>query len=286
MTEMTSVVIPADVSPSQAPPPAEAAKPNTVLQDKFGGDVSKLASSYSAAETEMGTLRAKIAELSKPKAEATPVGDGDALLAVPAAGAKPDEKKPDDKTPTTPAEMDKMAVDTAKAAGLDYEALSDKFSKNGKLDDEDFAAFAKIGIPRTYVEGYLEDGRVAAEARTNAALTESGFTQETYKVAAAWASKGGLSDPELKAYNDAVNSGDVARQKQALSFLTYKHTNTTGKEPSLLTPDGGNGGAIQGYASKAQWQADIVDVRYAKDPAWRDTVIRRLAASPNLVGTV
>lgn len=291
MTTIGTVVIPADVSSPNAPAPAEAVKPSDALQAKFGGDVSKLASSYDAAETEMGVLRAKIAELSKPKEEVAAPKEGDELLAIPKAGDDAAAKaaadalalKNKDKV-TTPEEMDKAAVETAKAAGLDYDALSEKFAANGKLDDADFAAFAKIGIPRAYVEQYLADGVTAQEARTTAALSSSGFTQETFSVAAKWAGEGkGLSDPELKAFNDAVNSPDPARQKQALAFLNHKHSLSNGKEPNLMEADGGAAGGLKPYESKAQWQAEINDPRYAKDPAWRAQVVGRLGVSPNLL---
>lgn len=290
MTTIGTVVIPADVSSPNAPKPAEAVTASTSLKDKFGGDTNKLASSYDAAETELGVLRAKIAELSKPKEEVVAPKEGDDLLAIPkpkdtAAKAAADALalKAKDKV-ATPEEMDKAAVETAKAAGLDYDALSKKFTANGKLDDADFAAFAKIGIPRSYVEQYLADGVVAQEARTAAALTSSGFTSETFAVAAKWAGEGkGLTDPELKAFNDAVNSPDPARQKQALAFLNHKHELSQGKAPKLMDADGGAPGGVIPYASKAQWQAEINDPRYSKDPAWRAQVVARLGVSPNLI---
>lgn len=276
------------MSPSKAPP-AEAVIVSTSLKEKFGGDANKLATSYDAAETELGVLRAKIAELSKPKDEVVVPKAGDELLVVPdaadaAAKAAADALALKDKDKvTTPEEMDKAAVETAKAAGLDYEALSTKFATNGKLDDADFVAFAKIGIPRSIVEQYLSDGVTAQEARTAAALTGAGFTDETYGVAATWAKGGGLTAPELAAYNDAVNSGDAARQKQALTFLNHKHTLGAGKEPSLVNGDSAAPGGVLPYASRAQWLAETNDPKYAKDPAWRAQVVARLGVSPNLI---
>jgi len=257
------------------PPPADAVTASIVLKDKFGGDVNKLASSYSAAETELGKLRAQITDLQKGKEPVTADDkSGDDLLKVPGKDAKAE--------PKTAEEMDAAAIETAKAAGLDYDALSEKVGKTGKLDDADYVAFAKQGIPRAMVDQYIENAKEADASRGSKYLTGAGLTEETFQSAADWAAKGGLTAAEGKAYDAAVGSGDPGRINQALTFLSHKHSMAVGKEPKLLNGEGG--ATAESYADKAQWMKDLNNPDYKTSPAFRDAVKNKLANSPALLG--
>lgn len=227
-------------------------------------DPETFAKSYSEQHSEIGKLRTQIAELQKGDTQKTD---------------KPADSKPADSKPATPEEMDKAALETAKAAGLDYAALTEKFTKNGKIDDADYAAFAKIGITRSIVDQFIDNAKSAGKSSGEALLAEVGITD--FAKVTEWA-KTGLSKNDVKAYNDAVDSGDIGRMKQALSLLKQAYEKANGQAPNLR--EGNNNGPTTAafYRDRAEWMKDVNNPDYAKSPAFRETVRQKLANSPNI----
>lgn len=275
MTSQASVSL--QTPPSGAQPPAsqgdDKSQQADVLKDKFGGDVGKLAKSYSEAESELGRLRTQITELQKGGQQQT-----DKPADKP-ADQNNQQQQQTDKKPSTPEEMDKAAQETAKAAGLDYEALTAKFTKTGKIDDADYAAFAKIGITRAIVDQFIDNAKAVGKSSGDALLAEVGISN--FDVMTEWATKGGLSKNDINAYNAAVDSGDPSRMKQALSLLKQAYETKNGQHPNLRE---GNDGPTTAafYRDRAEWMKDVNNPDYAKSPAFRETVRQKLANSPNI----
>lgn len=173
-----------------------------------------------------------------------------------------------------------FAAQVTEDAGLDYAAVTEHFAENGTLADEHYAAFDAAGFPRALVDGYLQGQQALLGQFKNTVLAAAGG-EEAFNAASAWAGAGNFTEAELGAYNAAVNSGDVNAASLAVQGLIARHQARTGSEPNLADGQGG-AAAVPGYGSKAQMIADMQNPLYAKDPAFRALVERKVQSSPNL----
>jgi hypothetical protein len=96
----------------------------------------------------------------------------------------------------------------------------------------------------------------------------------------AWA-KANMSKGEIAAYNKAVDSGDVNAAVLAIRGLRQTFEAKNGRAPTLNK--GNNAapgpGADAPFASAFEQTQAINDPRYAKDDAYRASVVRRMIAS-------
>lgn len=229
--------------------PAEAA----TVPDKFKNadgslNTAALLASYSELEKKQGA----------PKVEDKPAVDP----------AKVDEKPA--------ADPEAAAADVVTSAGLKMEDLQTKFDTSGKLDDSDYTALASKGIPKEMVDDFIA-GRVARRDNYSNAIYAEAGTADSYAAMVAWA-KDGLTTSEKQAFNSAIDSGDVAKAKFAVSGLAAKYTKANGKEPTLITPEVTTStGDV--FRSQAEVTKAMQDPRYKKDSAYRADVAAKLARS-------
>jgi hypothetical protein len=172
-------------------------------------------------------------------------------------------------------------ADAAKAAvaevGLDYEAMRAEFLELGTLSEETYKTLEAKGIPQTMVDAYIAGQQALAAQWDNTGYEVAGG-KEAFQQMAAWAATA-LTAQEAKALNEAFSGKDtnVDKMKLAVAGLRAKYEAANGKAPSLLggTPASSN----QGYQSRAQMTADMKDPKYSKDPAFRQMVENKLAAT-------
>jgi hypothetical protein len=195
------------------------------------------------------------------------------------------ETKQSQKTEATPEaptesndslEIDKAADDAVQSAGLNMVDLQSEYDTNGTLNDESFAALEKAGISREYVDAFIAGQEAIANNIGNEIRAGVGGT-ESYNELVSWA-KDSLQPNEIAAYNDAVNSGNLETVKLAVGGLKARFDSANGTEPQLVSgknaPDASNG-----YDSWAQLTEAMKDARYAKDPAYRAEVQKKLSTS-------
>jgi len=84
-----------------------------------------------------------------------------------------------------------------------------------------------------------------------------------------------MTKPEIEAYNAAM-SGNMETRKMAIEAIKSKYVAKTGSNPKVLVGLAASP-AQSGYESKAQMTSDMKDPRYAKDPAYRAAVERKIA---------
>ena len=96
-----------------------------------------------------------------------------------------------------------------------------------------------------------------------------------YQKLSNWASES-LSDEELEAYNQTVESGTVAQAKFAINAL-YSRFQQAGA-PKVFQGDT-TGTGVPPFQSRQQVTQAMADKRYDSDPAYRDEVLQRLARS-------
>lgn len=172
---------------------------------------------------------------------------------------------------------EKTVEEQVEDAGLNFDELSAKFYENGELEDSDYEALEKAGIPRAYVDRFIELEAQAAQAQRTTILAEVGG-EEGYADLSEWA-KGVLTEKELAVYNKAVSSPDFVEVQTAVRGLYARYQNETGIEPARVI--NGKGGNDRGsvYESHAEMMRDMSDPRYRTDPAFRAKVEAKVGRS-------
>ena len=224
--------------------PAEETRPDW-LPTKFKS-VEDMAKAYSELESKLGT--------SKPATEEVP------------------EVTPEVKEPAT--EEVKAELESK---GLSLSDFSKEFNDTGALSDDSYSALEKAGYDRTLVDGYIAGQKAIANEHFNSVVSVVGGA-EAYTGMVSWA-KDNLPAQDILAYNQAVESGDLARTRLAVSGLQARFTAENGSEPSLV---GGRGQVTAGgevFESVAQVTAAMKDPRYKTDQAFRNKVQAQLGRS-------
>jgi hypothetical protein len=173
-------------------------------------------------------------------------------------------------------EADKAAEDAVKAAGLDINDLYTKYSSDGQIEDSDYAALEKAGIPRAMVDQYIAGTEALKEVQRVSIFEEVGG-KANYESAVRWAAST-LSKDEITAYNRIVDTGSMEEKKLAAAGLYSRYTKSEGSRPALLS---GNNTPAQGdvFRSTAELTRAMADPRYNTDPAYREDVASKLYRS-------
>lgn len=189
---------------------------------------------------------------------------------------KANSNKPATETPPVeaPAETDAAKAELEKV-GVDYTSLQDEFAAKGELSEESYKLLAeKAGLSRDMVDNYIE-GQKARAVSFEMSAYEAAGGKEQFAAMSTWAAAN-LSEKEINAFNEGVN-GSEAHMRLAVEGLRSKYQAVNGSEPGLL--HGGNTDVAMGFESRAQMTAAMKDPRYAKDPAYRKSVERKVGLS-------
>lgn len=235
--------------------PAPAGDRPSWLPDKFkqGEDLAK---AYNELEKKLGAPK-------EPAAAAAPTA---AELAATA------DKATETKT------QEESAREVAKTAGVNYDDLTASYWEKGALDDTQYAALAKAGIPKDLVDQYIT-GQEAVAANTRNAVFESVGGEETYASLIEWAGEN-YTPAEIAVFNNAVNGYDTTAMNMAVKALKAQHDATVGFEPSNTV--NGQTAVKAGtsvYRSTAEVMVDMGDPRYKTDAAFRKDVEQKLGRS-------
>ena len=182
-----------------------------------------------------------------------------------------------EETPKDNVELtEEAAAELLVKSKVDVDSMAQEFYTTGGLSDKSYEILEKAGIPRAYVDQYIQGVEAQSEQLRNQVFSEIGG-QENFQAMASWAAAN-LTPQELSEYNALIDSGDLPTVRNAVLGLAYRYSKATGTEPKLV---GGSGGrqAANGFESVAQLTEAMKDPRYIKDPAYRKEVEARLAAS-------
>ena len=184
---------------------------------------------------------------------------------------------PKEEAPKTETKNDlDIAEKAVESAGLNMETLSSEYAEKGELDAKSYDALEKAGIPKNYVNQFIEGQKAMADQQATSIKDMVGGA-DAYTEMSNWAAEN-MSEQEKTAYNTAVNSKDIETAKLAVVGLKAKFENANGNEPSLVEGKAtvtGQGG----YKSWAEVTAAMGDDRYQKDPAYQAMVQEKLAKS-------
>lgn len=172
-----------------------------------------------------------------------------------------------------------------KAAEVDPLAAQQEFERDGTLSDETFEKFEKAGFPKEMVEAYLRGVAQATEQTTE--ITEAQVAQikavaggeEGYVKLQQWMAVN-IDADELNTFNETVGSGDYAAAVAAVSAMNTRYQQDVGTEGNLRggrPPSNANG-----YATEAEYLADMAKPEYKTSEAFRQQVRAKLANSPDI----
>lgn len=193
------------------------------------------------------------------------------------AGKKPEgapEEKPEGETEGA---TDAVAAKELASKGLDLNDFSQEFNQKGELSPESYEKLDKAGYPKAIVDQYIA-GQKALASQYESEVKAVAGGEEQFAAVVAWAAEN-LTEQEKIAYNKAIDSGDMAQAKLALSGVTAKYQQAYPSEGNLLggKPVGGGGG--DSYESLAQMQEDMASPKYKTDPAFRKMVEQKIGRS-------
>jgi len=158
----------------------------------------------------------------------------------------------------------------------DMNYYSQRFAENGQLDEDDYAGLEKLGVSKDMVNAYIQ-GQVAMQQQYTQTVYNEVGGQEAYQAMTEWASNN-LTPEEIAVYDEAVNSGDNTKTMSAVKGLQARYQLENGTQPNLMQGKT-TGTGVQAYESLDQMKREMQDPRYASDPAFRESVQRKLAVS-------
>lgn len=173
---------------------------------------------------------------------------------------------------------DESAEDVAQLLddrGLDFDAFQQEYQELGGLTEEAYEALAEAGFSEAMVDSWIE-GQNAITAQVTAEMYEYAGGGEQYAQMVQWAADS-LPESEVAAYNATMESGDPNMIRLAVQGLNARYRSEA--EPTLM--QGGTGAVSSGgkFESTAELTAAMSDPRYAKDPAYRQSIADKLAKS-------
>ena len=168
---------------------------------------------------------------------------------------------------------------------------SDEFADNGEISAETMEALSKMDS-KDLVEAYqrIQSAEVPTETTesttepTGEELTAQSVTEirnavggeEAYTKMISWAQEN-LEPNEIKAYDNAIASGNLDTINLALQAVYYRYTDDVGSEGNMI--QGKAATAVDGFRSQAEVVRAMADPRYENDPAYRQDVYNKLERS-------
>lgn len=197
--------------------------------------------------------------------------------AAPAAGA---QAAPAVGADGQPASTEAAAQAAVTEAGLNWDTLEAKVGAAGTLDESDFAALEKAGVPRRVAENYLEAftiARKAVAAEVDARAGEGGSA-----ALMQWAAVN-LTPAEKAEYNAVLQTKEW---HVAVDALNDRRAKTIGTKPGVVVR-GQNQAEPSAVAFKGEQEMfdamgakdDKGRVKYRIDPVYRASVDARILAS-------
>ena len=185
------------------------------------------------------------------------------------------ESKLGSKEPEQKEEAEKIAEAVENLPADLFSKGAEEFSQTGQLSEDTVKELVKKGIPEEYINQYLE-GINAQTSLMVMTINEKLGGEKHVQEIVDWA-ENNLTDAEIESYNDLIDSGDLDRIVTAYKSIEARMGATTGKR--FISPTDGTSTESGGFQSKSEMVQAMTDPRYAKDPAFRAQVEKRLARS-------
>ena len=162
---------------------------------------------------------------------------------------------------------------------------AEEYESKGELSAETLAEFEKMSS-KELIQAYFEyeQGLPSAEAPQAAELTQADINsiqnsvggEAAYQQLVGWAAQN-FSEAEIQAFDNVVDSGNVAAINLALAGLQARYTDANGYEGKMI--QGKAAAPADTFKSQAEVVRAMSDARYDRDPAYRDEIMQKLARS-------
>lgn len=179
--------------------------------------------------------------------------------------------------PADPGVSDEQANEIASGAGINMEDAQAHFMEHGTISEDDFAKLEQAGITRDMVEEFIGFRVGQADAVRDEILQPYGGEAGAGRMVE-WAAQN-WDEASAASFNAAMESGDKGQMSIALKALKLDHDKAVGVRPRLQQPSTGAPSQGATFQSFEQLMAAQRDPRYATDPAYRQSVMQRLARS-------
>lgn len=257
--------------------PAQVSR-DPALPENFKS-VEDLTKSYKALQAEL-TKKSQAAPkpVAKAPAEAPKDPPKDPPKAVDplAIPPKPPEEEvkagEDAKDPEAPLEPAKEL----ESKGLDIEEFSAEYLEKGELTDASYDKLAKAGFGRELVDAHIA-GQIAMGEKFTSEVQSVVGGADQYAEVTAWAALN-LAPEEALAFNEVLDTRNINQIKLAVSGLQARFIAAHGQDPNLLGGEAPPNGE-PGYGSFEEQVRDQRNPEYRTNPAFRDKVERRIAAT-------
>ena len=174
---------------------------------------------------------------------------------------------------------------TFKENNIDPFAMSKHFAENnGTLSEEMYGQLNKAGFSNEIIDNYLAGVRSEAGVeKAEPVLTAAEIAEvkavangeEGYQALMDWAGQN-LNQTAIDEYDAVLKTANKTAIKFAVSALMGKYEDSQGRDSRIVT---GKESATETYRSMAEVVRDMNKPEYKSDEAFRDDVIRKLAAS-------
>ena len=168
------------------------------------------------------------------------------------------------------------------------EAISraaEEFNSKGELSAETLAQFEQMSS-KELVQAYFEyeQGLPAMDAPQSVELSQGDINtiqnsvggEAAYQQLVGWAAQN-FSETEIQAFDNVVDSGNVAAINLALAGLKARYTDANGYEGNMI--QGKAAASADTFKSQAEVVRAMSDPKYDRDPAYRDEIMQKLARS-------
>jgi hypothetical protein len=188
---------------------------------------------------------------------------------------QPQQQQETEEVAVTGEESSSEVAELLDNKGLDFDVFQQEYNETGQLSPDAYQALEEAGFPESMVDSWIAGQNALASQMTTEMYDVAGGGEQ-YAEMVQWAADN-LPDNEVNAYNATMESGDPNLIRLAVQGLNARYRSEA--EPTLL--QGGTGAVSTGgrFDSTAELTAAMSDPRYAKDPAYRQTVADKLAKS-------
>lgn len=194
-----------------------------------------------------------------------------------AAEETPEGEAKADETPEGKTEEETKAEELAAEAGVNVAEVEAHFLEKGEIPADTYEKMAKAGISKEMVDEFVQYRVTQGDLVRDEVLRPYGGMEAVGQMVE-WAGKNWTED-QANSFNEAVNSGSKAKIDLAVKALKADYDKKNGVRPTLVTPSGGSSANSGAFSSLQDMMAAQRDPRYNSDPAYRDSVMAKLARS-------
>lgn len=194
------------------------------------------------------------------------------------------EQQTEDKNNDKPEDLQATVDEQNKAAedlktdltnkGIDFDALSDEYDKNGGLSEDSLKKLEDAGYPKSVVSAYIAGLEATAEKFVNDVVSHVGGADKYRQIAQFIATSG-----QADAYNSLLEKGNLSEIKLALDGFRARMHARTGSTGRSILGGGGSGKVNNGYGSKQEMVKAMSDKRYGRDKGYTMEVQRKVMNS-------